>query len=145
MKLNTINVTAILAALLIVATAGTAQASGGNCSTATLKGNYGAVLTGFAGVAAFATLDLVTADGFGNASGSGTSNVGGTVSTTPISFTYTINSDCTGSATFSNGSTQNLIVKQDGSEVYILRTGPPQAGTVISGTAHLLSGGQNQQ
>ena len=137
------NVTATLAALLIVATAGSAHA-GNTCSTATLKGSYGALLTGFVGGAAFATLDLVTADGFGNASGSGTSNVGGTVSTAPISFTYMINSDCTGSATFSNGSTQNLIVKQDGSEVYILRTGPPSAGTVISGTAHLLSS-QNPQ
>jgi hypothetical protein len=112
--------------------------------TSTLKGNYAAVLTGFVGGAAFAALDLATADGYGNLSGSGTSNVGGIVSTAPISATYAINADCTGTATFSNGSTQNLIVKQDGSEVYILRTGPPSAGTVVSGTAHLLSS-QNSQ
>lgn len=138
MKLNTINVTAILAALLIVAMAGTAQAAPKGCSNATLHGVYGALLTGVVGGAPFASLDEVIADGNGNASGTGTANANGTVSTVPISFTYTINADCTGSATFSSGSTQSLIVKVDGSEVYILSTSPVP-GTVISGTAHRLN------
>jgi hypothetical protein len=138
MKLNRINVVAIVAALLVVATAGTAQAGAKTCSNATLQGTYAAVLTGVAGNAPFASLDAVTADGAGNASGSGTSNVNGSVSTVSISFTYTINADCTGTAMFSTGSTQALIVKLDGSEVHILSTSSVP-GTVISGTAHRLN------
>lgn len=136
--------TVLTAALLALALSGISQAA--SCSNSTLKGNYAAVLTGFSGGAAFAALDLATADGAGNLSGSGTVNVNGTVSTNvPISATYTINADCTGTATFSNGSTQNLIAKQDGSEAYIIRTGPPSTGTVVTGTAHRLTSTQNQQ
>ena len=137
MKPTISNMTAVIAALLIVASAGTAYGKKA-CSNSTLQGQYGAVLTGFSGGYAFAALDTVIADGAGTLTGGGTIVVNGTATAVPISATYTVNSDCTGTATFSSGSTQALIIKNDGSEVYILRTGPTDAGTVISGTAHRL-------
>ena len=132
--------TMVLAALVVLAAAKPALADSKTCSNATLNGNYAAVLTGFSGGFAFSALDLATADGNGNLTGTGTVNVNGTVSTgVPISATYTINSDCSGTVTFSSGTTQALIVKTDGSVVYIIRTGPPSTGTVVSGTATRLS------
>ncbi len=131
---------AICLALLLPALATTARADNGGCSNATLKGSYAAVLTGFSSGFAFAALDLAVADGYGNITGTGTVNVNGTVNSVPFTATYTVNADCSGTATFSNGSTQSLVVKRDGSEAYIIRTGPAATGTVVTGTAHRLSG-----
>ncbi len=139
MKLTATHVTTIFAALFLLATATPVRAS--SCSNATLKGSYAALLTGFSGGLPFAALDHVTADGLGNLTGTGTVNVNGTVSSgVPLSATYSINADCTGSATFSSGTTQNLIIKSSGSQVYITRTGPATTGTVVTGTANRLSG-----
>src|SRR5260370_684440 len=139
MKLTATHVTTIFAALFLLATATPVRASA--CSNATLKGNYAALLTGVSGGLPVAALDHVTADGLGNLTGTGTVNVNGTVSSgVPLSATYSINADCTGSATFSNGITQDFIIKLNGSQVYIIGTGPATTGTVVTGTANRLSG-----
>ena len=139
MKRTTAHVTTIFAALFLLATATSVQAAA--CSNATLKGNYAALLTGVSGGLPVAALDHVTADGLGNLTGTGTINVNGTVSSgVPLSATYSINADCTGSATFSSGTTQNLIIKLNGAQVYIIRTGPATTATVETGIAYRLSG-----
>lgn len=53
-----------------------------------------------------------------------------------FSATYTINPDCSGSISFDNGVTQNLVVVNKGAEVRFIRTDSPDA--VIYGDAKLL-------
>ena len=93
------------------------------CSTSLLKGTYGALLHGMASGLPFAALDVVIADGQGSLSGTGTIAYNGVVSRgVPISATYVINADCSGSATFSSGATQNLIITRSGAEAQFIRT-----------------------
>ena len=103
--------------------AASAQAAPRSCSNNTLSGAYGAQLKGSAAGLPFAGLDDITADGNGNFSGSGTIAYNGAISqNVPISATYSINSDCSGAVTFSNGATQSLLVTSDGAEVQFIRT-----------------------
>jgi len=97
------------------------------CSNRTLKGSYGATITGTIAGLPFAELDLVSADGKGNFSGTGTVSYNGSVSNVTFTATYTINSDCSGSASLSTGVTQNLVIKADGSEVQFIGTNSPDA------------------
>jgi hypothetical protein len=132
---------AMLFALVLAFGAGTAaQAGDRGCSNSTLKGVYSALLSGSVAGMPFVTLDLVTSDGAGNLTGTSTSNLNGTVTTSTIEATYTINSDCAGTATFTmpTSQTQALNVRLDGSTVDITRTGPASTGTLVSGTAHRL-------
>jgi hypothetical protein len=88
------------------------------CSLRTLHGSYGAaadglVTTGPPPVNISATIPIAvmavqTYDGAGNFSGSNTTNLGGLVFTSTASGTYTVNADCTGSAT-SNLSSGEVI------------------------------------
>lgn len=126
-----------LAALGLV-TSSAAYAAAPQCSNATLKGHYSATITGTLGGAPFAELDLVTSTGNGTFTGSGTASENGVISTVEFTATYTINSDCTGSAVLSTGVTQNLNIKQDGSDVNFIST---NAGATITGEAKRLNGG----
>jgi len=132
-----------LAALAVAATlslvaASDALASGG-CSNKTLSGNYGATIIGNVSGLPLAELDLVSADGKGNfTSGSGTLSFNGSISTFTFTGTYTINSDCSGSASLSTGVTQNLVIKADGSEVMFIGTNDPSAQ--VTGNAKRLNG-----
>ena len=132
-------------AVLGLVMAPSARADGPHCSNATLKGSYSATITGFVGTTApftpFAELDLVTSTGDGTFSGTGTNSVGGVVTTgITITATYTINSDCSGSAVLSTGVTQNFNIKEDGSEVTFIST---NAGATITGEAKRLSDHDN--
>jgi hypothetical protein len=79
------------------------------CSLATLEGSYGFAADEFftsgpvpASISAFtpvAAIGVDTFDGAGNLSGSITGSFGGLIFTSPLSGTYTVNADCTGSAT----------------------------------------------
>lgn len=67
----------------------------------------------------------VILDGHGNVSGSGTFDVGGTITTTSISGTYTENSNCTGTAAITVGtSTLNFyfVVAASGKEIFAIET-----------------------
>lgn len=101
--------------------------AGTGCSNRTLRGAYGATITGTIAGLPFAELDLVSADGKGNFSGTGTVSYNGSVSTVTFTATYTVNSNCSGSASLSTGVTQNLIIKADGSEVFFIGTNSPDA------------------
>jgi len=93
------------------------------CSSATLNGTYGALIKGTASGLPFAALDVVTADGQGNFSGTGTIAVGGAITqNVSLSATYSIDSSCSGTVSFSNGATQTLVITRDGKEVQFIRT-----------------------
>lgn len=106
------------------------------CSNATLKGSYSALITGTVAGLPLAELDLVKSPGNGTFSGTGTLVFNGSVSTVTISATYTVNPDCSGSATFSDGTTQNLNIMADGSEVNFIGTN--DAAAVVTGIAKRL-------
>jgi hypothetical protein len=79
------------------------------CSVETLNASYGFAGDGFstsgpvpANISAFtpvATIGVDTFDGAGHLSGSITVSFGGLIVSSPLSGTYTVNADCTGSAT----------------------------------------------
>jgi hypothetical protein len=85
-----------------------------NCSDRTFKGSYGFISTGhrigdIPGLRA--NVGLFTADGKGNISASGTKSKDGLITQYKnIAGTYTVNSDCTGSITWT---------KSDGEEKYV--------------------------
>ena len=118
----------VVAATLVLMAVPKTFADGGSCSNSTLQGSYGASITGTVSGLPLAELDLVSADGKGNfTSGSGTVSIGGTISSFTFTGTYTINADCSGSASLSTGVTQNLVIKSDGSEVMFIGTNDPNA------------------
>jgi hypothetical protein len=119
--------TAVLATLSALAMASSAQAASKSCSNATLSGNYGATITGTVSGSPLAELDLVSANGKGSFSGTGTLSFNGSISTVTISATYTINPNCSGSATFTDGTTQNFVITTDGTEVMFIGTNNPSA------------------
>jgi len=128
-------------AILGLAAAPNLRAHGLHCSNATLSGTYSATITGTLGGAPFAELDLVTSTGDGTFSGTGTVSENGTISAdVPVSATYTINSNCSGSAVLSSGVTQNFNISADGSEVDIIAT---TSGATITAVAKRLNS-QNQ-
>ena len=92
------------------------------CSNATLRGDYGATLTGTVNNLPFAALNLVNGDGNGNITGEGTIVYNGAVIPSSFTATYTINPDCSGSFSSSSGTTENIVVSRDGSEVQIIVT-----------------------
>lgn len=114
------------AGMLVMLMAPGAQATP-SCSNRTLKGAYGATITGTIAGLPFAELDLVSADGQGNFSGTGTVSYNGSISSVTFTATYSVNSNCSGSASLSTGVTQNLIIKTDGSEVQFIGTSSPEA------------------
>ena len=79
------------------------------CSLATLKASYGFSFEGLftsnavpATISAFtpvAGIGLITFDGAGNLSGSETVSFGGAINPTPLTGTYLVNPNCTGSMT----------------------------------------------
>ncbi len=113
-----------LAIAAVVAAIPNAQAKDNKpCSNLTLRGSYAALITGTASGLPFAALDYVTADGNGTLSGTGTVTYNGVISQrVPLSASYTINSDCSGSVSFSSGATQNLVISRDGEQVQFIRT-----------------------
>jgi hypothetical protein len=125
-------------AALALVTGPCARAAGPHCSNATLKGAYSAAITGTLAGAPFAELDLITSTGNGTFTGTGTVSENGVISTgVPVSATYTVNSDCSGSAVLSSGVTQNFTIKTDGSEVDIIST---TAGTTLTAVAKRING-----
>jgi hypothetical protein len=81
--------------------AATAQARDAACSLVRAAGTYGVSDSGTViGIGPRAAVGSITFDAAGNANGSVTASLNGGVSSTTLSGTYTVNSDCTGSSTF---------------------------------------------
>jgi hypothetical protein len=110
---------AVLAALVFLTTTGYAK---NGCSVSTLKGNYAVTFSGFMVLDTpqpFYGEGLVTFDGAGNLSGSLNASLNGVPALNiPYTATYTVNPDCTGMATGTNGSDSlAFVILDDGSEI----------------------------
>jgi hypothetical protein len=112
----------------------------GQCSASTLKGAYMSEQSGTLNGLPLVQVNRIVSDGQGGFTGSGTVVVNGVVSTVAITATYTVNSDCTGTLTsVPAGLSQNLVVKEDGSQVFFIVTAHPAGAATISGEAVRLS------
>ena len=137
-----------LAALLVLVTLGAiatmsrdnvpiVRARGG-CSLETLKGSYGFTGSGFSatgtqGNAQFpvANVGVVRFDGAGNSAGSFTASFNGQSTTdNPYTATYTVNSDCSGLLTSTDGADNfAFVIVGDGADVLATDVSP---GTTAS-------------
>jgi hypothetical protein len=99
---------------------------------ATKHGTYRVYGTGtVVGVGPAVALGEITYDGHGNAVATFTLNVNGNVQThTNVPSTYTVNSDCTGTA-FEAGAHYSFVTSPDGNVTTWMETDP---GSVVSGT-----------
>jgi hypothetical protein len=96
------------------------------CSNATLKSNYGFVLSGVNNTAVLtATVGQITADGSGGLTGSETiSNDGVITSNVSISGSYALNKNCTGTATITpaGGTASNYSLIVIGTGIQMIET-----------------------
>jgi hypothetical protein len=157
MKLNitkqtTAALVIVFAATIVMSTAARAD-EGNSCSFARAAGKYGTSDSGtVVGIGPRAADALLTLDAAGNIGGPVTASLNGSVAHSTLSGTYTVNRDCTGSATFSEfDQSGNLIITATVDFVWVnnmrellfiftsatLANGTPLA-TVINGTAKKL-------
>lgn len=129
-----------LACLLAVAALSTVQARGGppdRCSAATLKGGYGysvsGALTTGPSAGPFAAVGRFDFDGMGTFVNVRTISRNGTIlPQVSGAGTYVVNSNCTGSITFTDGGVvtlaTDLVIDDDGDGIRMIATSP---GTVL--------------
>jgi hypothetical protein len=102
------------------------------CSVATLHGTYpfafdGVEITGNNEQVPFAIAGYAVFDGKGKEKGVASSNFNGEVSRKePVSGTYTVKADCTGTVTFADGSQIDLFIAPDGSMFTFVQTKPSE-------------------
>jgi hypothetical protein len=113
-----------------------------HCSTETLEGCYATNITGSIVASApiigpFADVGVLTFDGDGNVSRTGTTSMNGTITQgLQLTGTYTVNPDCTGSYTLqlpnNISATSNFVIDNEGREIQIINV---TTGRVLSGVA----------
>ena len=102
------------------------------CSVATLHGTYlfafdGVEIKGNNDQAPFAIAGYAVFDGNGKEKGVASSNFNGEVSRNePVSGTYTVKADCTGTVTYADGSQIDLFIAPDGSMFTFVQTKPSE-------------------
>ena len=102
------------------------------CSEATLEGTYpfafdGVEIKGNNDHAPFAIAGYAVFDGHGKEKSVVSTNFNGEVSRKePISGTYTVKGDCTGTLTFTDGSQIDLFIAPDGSMFTFVQTKPSE-------------------
>jgi hypothetical protein len=102
------------------------------CSVATLHGTYlfafnGVEITGNNEQVPFAIAGYAVFDGNGKEKGVASSNFNGEVSRKePVSATYTVNADCTGTVTYRDGSQIDVFIAPDGSMFTFVQTKPSE-------------------
>jgi hypothetical protein len=104
-KRNIIRIVFFICAMSLSPAAVASAQPQGTCSTASAAGTWGFTDTGtlilLTGPVPFAAVGTITGDAHGNFSGTQTTSVGGRVSKETFTGTGTVNSDCTGTQTFS--------------------------------------------
>ena len=106
--------------------------SSAKCSEATLHGTYpfafdGVEVKGNNDQVPFAIAGYAVFDGNGKEKGVASSNLNGEVTRKePISGTYTVKGDCTGTLTFADGSQIDLFIAPDGSMFTFVQTKPSE-------------------
>ena len=128
-------------ALALGASSGASPAvAAAGCSNHSLHGSYGAAISGSifnngSEVADLAGAGQLTFDGEGKLVGTETDSTNGQISSVTITGTYTVNVDCTGTATLvnSNGRTDhvNIVLVDNGRQFAFVDTDP---GVVLAGT-----------
>jgi hypothetical protein len=116
----------------------------GRCSVRSLDGVYAIEFSGsFIGVGPVATLGTIRLDGAGNFEVTDTASFNGVIVDRVGAGTYTVESDCTGSATvlYSVGqpgrqATFNFVISNQGRDVSLIGTTP---GGIVSGSAKPIS------
>ena len=102
---------AVLFAMALLGTSAPARAE--KCSLAAAAGKYGFTLNGVAitqaGAVSLAAVGKAILDAAGNVSGSEARSVGGAYADETLSGTYTVNADCTGTATVQFFEAGNLV------------------------------------
>jgi hypothetical protein len=102
------------------------------CSEGTLEGTYpfafdGVEIKGNNDQAPFAIAGYAVFDGNGKEKGVASSNFNGEVSRNePVSGTYTVKADCTGTVTYADGSQIDLFIAPDGSMFTFVQTKPSE-------------------
>jgi hypothetical protein len=112
------------------------------CSEATLKGTYlfaqnGVEIKGTE-QRPFAIAGYDVFDGNGRVKGLASANFNGKITRNePLSGTYTVKANCTGTFTFTNGTRYDMFIAPDGSKFAFVRTNPEivSAGFELQGTA----------
>jgi hypothetical protein len=110
------------------------------CTKASIAGPYGYATNGFvvqsSGFLPFADLGSLNSDGNGNFVGVSTPSQGGHIVLRTLTGTYAVNSDCTGSASFTDSLGTPLhvsfVIADNGQEIRLVQT---DSGTVVSGAA----------
>jgi hypothetical protein len=103
------------------------------CSTASLHGTFGFTATGTVdGIGPVARVGWETFDGKGNASGTATTSANGSVFRSTFTATYTVNPNCTGTATEDDSSlgpvNDDLVIVDAGREIRAISA--DQGGTI---------------
>jgi hypothetical protein len=122
------------------AISGSAQPQGTNCTAETISGPYGYAISGWTYDSSgtgwpYAESGKVVADGAGGLSLHATGSQTGKIATGSSSGNYSISSDCTGTATLSNGANLNIAVVASGHQILFVQT---DTNTTISGSAEQL-------
>src|SRR5215208_1673893 len=122
---------------------GDENASGAKCSKATLHGTYlfahdGVVISG-KDQGPFAIAGMEKYDGNGKVKAVASANFNGDVARhQSIPGTYSVNADCTSTATYADGTRYDLFIAPDGSKFTFVQTKPSEfvgAGFELQGTA----------
>ena len=162
---NTIGTMFVFCALSLSLAAVASAEPQGTCSTASVAGTWGFTDTGTVvlptGPVLFAAVGTITGDAQGNFSGTQTTSVGGRVSKETFVGTGTVNSDCTGTATFSvydqSGTTllrtaafsvvfvDNAQEEREIATSLVLEPSGTPVPTVITGSARKLSPGHRKE
>ena len=128
----------VAALMLGVLTAGVVYAkdeeasSSAKCSEATLHGTYpfafdGVEVKGNNDQVPFAIAGYAVFDGNGKEKGVASSNFNGEVTRKePVSATYTVKADCTGTVTYRDGSQIDVFIAPDGSIFTFIQTKPSE-------------------
>lgn len=114
------------------------------CTDATVQGTYRLLAHGFApapGNAPSASVGIRLVDGAGNLSGHDTVSTNGVIAPRDVFSTYMVNSNCTGTQTWTDGRTFDWVIVAGGAQVFFIRTNP---GTINSGTFKKQSGSDGQ-
>jgi hypothetical protein len=139
--LGVIILTMIGLALVIVGQRNVAQANDEGCNSSTIKGAYGFAIGGLVSTsfngqpqqigdsAPLGAVGTFSFDGRAITSRSLTLSFGGAVFPVSDSGPYTVNSDCTASATYSDG-TWNMVIIGHGKEIKAMNASP---GAVVQG------------
>src|SRR5579859_483527 len=119
-----VRVSSIVVILAAIA-AGTPAAQA--CTTASVNGVYAILSSGLNGSGLPATsVDQITADGLGNLSGTSTKSIDGTIVTYTFTGTYTVATNCSGTATFTNQDNQvehdNFILNNANKGAFLIQT-----------------------